>query len=96
MEKYFNIIQHKILIDKVSKYTDQSTKELIGKLTKVGYVDIHNLNDRKKYAVKGITQGSIISPLLSNLYLDELDKFVAQTLMPKWNRGEKRGHNREY
>jgi retron-type reverse transcriptase len=62
---------------------DQSTRELIGKFIKVGYVDIYNLNDRKKYAVEGIPQGSIISPLLSNLYLDELDEFVEQTLMPK-------------
>jgi len=48
--------------------------ELVRKLIKAGYIDIHNLNDRNKYKVsEGIPQGSILSPLMANILLDKLD-----------------------
>ena len=38
----------------------------------------------------GTPQGGIVSPLLANIYLDKLDKFVEQTLVPGSTRGEGR------
>lgn len=67
----------------LEKYCDQATLELINKMLKVGYVDIHNLNDRAKYQAQGTPQGSILSPLLSNIYLNHLDQFMEKTLLPK-------------
>jgi hypothetical protein len=40
--------------------------------------------------------GGVCSPILSNIYLDKLDKFVETVLMPKYNRGERREPNPAY
>ena len=37
-----------------------------------------------------------MSPILSNIYLDKLDKFVEQELIPQYTRGERRARNPEY
>ena len=44
----------------------------------------------------GSPQGGIVSPILSHIYLDRLDKFVEDTLMPAYTRGEKREVNPAY
>ena len=38
----------------------------------------------------------MISPILSNIYLDKLDKFVEQELIPQYTRGARRKSNPEY
>ena len=40
--------------------------------------------------------GGVVSPILSNIYLDRLDKFVEDTLIPEYTRGEKREANLAY
>jgi hypothetical protein len=37
-----------------------------------------------------------VSPTLSNIYLDKLDKFVEQVLIPQYTKGSLRRHNPEY
>ena len=44
----------------------------------------------------GTPQGSIVGPLLSNLYLDALDQFVETILIPEYTRGQRRKVNRVY
>jgi hypothetical protein len=78
------------LLEKLSSLTDQATVELIRKLIKVGYVDIHNLNDRTAYSVEGLPQGSLISPILTNIYLHDFDVFVQEKLISEWNSGNER------
>lgn len=41
----------------------------------------------------GTPQGGILSPLLANIYLNELDNFVETTLIPEWNIGDERCRN---
>src|SRR6266702_3638468 len=40
--------------------------------------------------------GGVVSPILSNIYMDRLDKFVEETLIPAYTRGEKREENVAY
>ena len=44
----------------------------------------------------GTPQGGIISPLLANIYLNELDSFIEDVLIPRYTKGEKRARNKEY
>lgn len=44
----------------------------------------------------GAPQGGVVSPILSNIYLNRLDTFVEQHLVPAWTRGHVRRRSREY
>lgn len=96
IEKCFDRINHEILLEKLKPYCDQSMLELIRKLLKVGYVDIHNLNDRSEYNVIGTPQGSLISPIMNNILLHELDVFVSEIILPNNNKGESRKKTPSY
>lgn len=74
--KGFNKSQQQRLLDKLKEYCDQSTVELIAKFVKMGYIDIHNLNDRSRYQIENIPLASILSSLLCNLYYHDLDVFI--------------------
>ncbi len=40
--------------------------------------------------------GGVVSPVLSNIYLDRLDRYIEQTLLPAHNRGARRSPYRPY
>jgi len=65
----------------------QETLELVRKLLKVGYVDVYNLTKREEYKKEGMPQGSIISPLMANIYLHKLDVYIEE-LSKTFNKGE--------
>jgi hypothetical protein len=44
----------------------------------------------------GTPQGGILSPLLANIYLNELDAYIEDTLIPQYTRGKRRAPNLEY
>ena len=46
--------------------------------------------------LSGAPQGGVLSPCLSNTYLDRLDKFVETALLPEYTRGVHRSNNPEY
>lgn len=69
----FDNINHATLVRIISeKIKDARLKKLIWKFLKAGYIDNWQYNN----TYSGTPQGGIISPLLANIYLHELDKFV--------------------
>ncbi len=65
---------------------------LISELLKAGYLEEWTFNA----SLSGVPQGGVVSPILSNVYLDRLDKFVEQTLIPAYTRGSRRKNHPEY
>lgn len=90
VQKYFDTMNHDLLLTIVGDYVDQSTVELLRKLLNCGYIDIYNHPDKLEIHEVGTPQGSLISPILSNLYLHRLDCFIQDSLLPEWNRGDER------
>src|SRR5262249_42220486 len=86
-------LDHRALLDGLrEKIHDGRFVRLIENLLKAGY-----LEDWKYGAThSGAPQGGIVSPILSNIYLDRLDRFVEQVLIPEYTRGAGRKTNEEY
>lgn len=75
IESFFDDVDHDILEKLIKEHIeDQQFIDLYWKLVKAGYVDFKTL----KESTKVVPQGGIISPILSNLYLHELDKFIEE------------------
>lgn len=83
----FDRLDHSVMLSILSeKLHDNRLLRLISNLLKAGY-----LEDWKYHAtLSGSPQGGVISPILSNIYLDKLDRYVATVLVPKHHRGERR------
>lgn len=73
--KCFDEIDHKLLISILEeRIKDKKFINLIRKALKAGYFEFNKL----EISVAGTPQGSIISPILANIFLDKLDQFVEQ------------------
>jgi retron-type reverse transcriptase len=71
---------------------DEPFIRLISELLEAGY-----LEDWKYHAtLSGTPQGGVVSPLLANIYLDKLDTYIEQELIPEYTKGEKRKRNTAY
>ena len=72
---YFDNIPHKKLMKVINKYvSDGTVLDIIWKTLKAGYME-----DEIRYeTVSGAQQGGVISPLLANVYLNELDWELAK------------------
>ena len=76
IDDFFPSIDHEILIKILQKYKiEQPVIHLLLLWLKMGTVDSRN---RWHDVYHGIRQGGIISPLLANVYLNELDQFLDQ------------------
>ena len=61
-------------------------------MLKAGYLEDWEYHD----TLSGCPQGGVVSPILSNIYLHKLDKFVERELIPQYTRGARRKANPEY
>lgn len=92
IQGYFDNIDHEILIGLLSKkIQDQRFLNLIRKWLKAGYLE--DWKYHKTYS--GTPQGGIISPILANIYLHELDKW-AEEYKAKFDKGKTRKIAKDY
>lgn len=70
LAKFFDTVDHDVLMHRISRVTDKGILKLIGKYLRAGVV----VNGRLAQTSKGVPQGGPLSPLLSNILLDDLDK----------------------
>jgi group II intron reverse transcriptase/maturase len=89
----FDRLDHLVLLAILSEQIhDGRFIRLIANLLKAGYLE----DWRYHPTWSGTPQGAIVSPVPANIYLDRLDRFVGQTLMPDYNRGARRKNNPAY
>jgi len=89
----FDDIDHEILIGTLrKKIKDERFINLIRKLLGAGYIDLDKI---RHDSLAGTPQGGIASPILANIYLNELDEFVEQ-LQGELEKGKARRANRAY
>jgi hypothetical protein len=89
---FFDNIDRGILIDLLNrKIDDKRFIRLIEGMLKAGYMEDWSFNA----TYSGTPQGGVVSPILANIYLHELDQFLAG--MKAWfDRGERRAENPQY
>jgi len=89
----FDKLSHEKLIEILRRHIhDKRFIRLMQELLDAGYMEDWTFNE----TLSGVPQGGIISPLLSNILLHELDTFVETVLIPQHTRGTKRRANPEY
>jgi group II intron reverse transcriptase/maturase len=89
----FDNLKHPVIMKILRKHIkDQSLLTLIEGMLQAGYME-----DWKYYRTySGTPQGGIVSPLLANIVLNELDEFVEEKLIPMHTQGKERKFNPEY
>ncbi len=93
LKSYFDRIDHSVLVDILrEKIHDNRFIRLIEHLLKAGYLE----EWRYQRSLSGVPQGGVVSPILANLVLDRLDKYVEQILQPLSTHGERRKSNPPY
>jgi RNA-directed DNA polymerase len=73
IQSFFDTIHHQMLMQLVKKrITDKKILSLMWKFLRVGIMEQGNL----RHSLIGTPQGGIVSPLLANIYLHELDQYM--------------------
>lgn len=87
---FFDNISHEILVEILKrKIDDERFIQIIRRMLRAGYMEQWKYH--KTYS--GVPQGSIVAPILANVYLDELDQFVTSL---EYNKGKRRAQNPTY
>lgn len=87
--KAFDKIQHKALLEVLTvEIKCEKTLKLIKSGLRAGFVEFGQLHQRVNLNI-GTPQGSILSPLLCNIFLHQLDLYIEQ-LKEQYQKGTKR------
>src|SRR5690242_17715625 len=89
----FGSLDHEIMVSILAeKIHDNRFLRLIRNMLKAGYLEDWEWNQ----TLSGAPQGGVVSPILSNIYLNKLDVFAETVLIPQHTRGTHRRPNPEY
>jgi len=89
----FDNIDHTLLMNILRENIhDNRFLRLIEGALKAGYCEEWKYHP----SLSGSPQGGIVSPILSNIYMDRLDRFVQDTVIPEYTRGTRRKEGEEY
>ncbi len=89
----FDTIDHDVLLSIIrERLHDNRFIRLLENLLKAGYLEDWTYRP----TLSGTPQGGIVSPVLSNIYLDRLDRFVEHELIPRFTKGKTRKMNEPY
>ena len=89
----FDNIDHDVLLSVLGeKLHDNRFLNLLKYLLKAGYLEDWTYG----HTLSGTPQGRVVSPILANIYLDRLDQFVENMLIPAHTRGKARRANRPW
>lgn len=88
---FFDNIDHDVLVGILrERISDDRFIRLIRKFLKAGYVEDWTFHN----TYSGMPQGGIVSPILANIYLDKLDKYVKEYIQ-HFDKGTKRRPGKE-
>ena len=88
---FFDNIDHDVLVGILrERISDDRFIRLIWKFLKAGYVEDWTFHN----TYSGTPQGGIVSPILANIYLDKLDKYVKEYIR-HFDKGTKRRPGKE-
>ena len=89
----FGSLDHEVMLSMLAeKIHDNRFLRLVRNMLQAGYLEDWEWNA----TLSGAPQGGVVSPILSNIYLDRLDKFVETVLIPEHTRGVFRKRNNEF
>jgi group II intron reverse transcriptase/maturase len=93
LEKCFDKIEHQELLTVIQRMIkDQRLIKLLKEMLKAGYME--DWQYQRTYS--GTPQGNVVSPLLTNIFLHELDSYIETTLIPEYTCGHRRRANPAY
>jgi group II intron reverse transcriptase/maturase len=89
----FDKLNHELLLKELSEHIhDGRFNRLMRELLDAGYMEDWTYNQ----TLSGVPQGGVVSPILANILLNKLDRFVEDTLIPQYTKGDERRRNSEY
>jgi len=89
----FDNIGHHGFMERVRRRVgDAKLERLVSAFLKAGILS----EEQFLRSDSGTPQGGTVSPILANIYMDRLDRFVEQTLIPEYTKGIRRAKNPIY
>lgn len=93
ISRCFESLDHQVMLETLGeKVHDNRFLRLVGGMLSAGYLEDWKWGS----TLSGAPQGGVASPILSNIYLDRLDRYVETQLLPLFNRGTRRSTNPAY
>ena len=89
----FGSLDHEVMTRALAeKIHDNRFLRLLRNMLAAGYLEDWVWNA----TLSGVPQGGVVSPVLSNIYLDRMGKFAEAVLIPEYTRGVARARNPAY